>query len=183
MENLKSIDVSIFEWINSGIDSEWLDLALPYLSHLHTMPLFKFGILPLVIGVWVYFRKKEALKVFLCLVVTVALSDMFAYRVLKPSIGRVRPNNQQEFPVKLRIYGPKSHSFPSNHATNGFAAATTLSFFYPTWAFFYFGIAGVVALSRIYGGVHFPSDILGGALLGFLISQLLIRFIFRRFNH
>ena len=57
-------------------------------------------------------------------------------------------------------------SFPSGHATTAFAAALVLAFWYPRQAGVFMGLAVLVALSRVVLGVHFPSDVLAGALLG-----------------
>lgn len=57
-------------------------------------------------------------------------------------------------------------SFPSGHATTAFAAAVLLGLWYPRWAGAFFGLACLVAISRVVLGSHFPSDVLAGALLG-----------------
>jgi undecaprenyl-diphosphatase len=65
-------------------------------------------------------------------------------------------------------------SFPSSHAVNSFAVATLLSTYYRRWQWWFFGWAALVALSRPAVGVHYPSDILGGAAIGACVALALI---------
>jgi undecaprenyl-diphosphatase len=65
-------------------------------------------------------------------------------------------------------------SFPSSHAVNNFAVATLFSSYYPKIRLWLFGWAALVALSRPAVGVHYPSDILGGAITGFTVALLLV---------
>jgi undecaprenyl-diphosphatase len=65
-------------------------------------------------------------------------------------------------------------SFPSSHAVNNFAVATLLSTYYRRWQWWFFGWAALVALSRPAVGVHYPSDILGGAAIGACVALALI---------
>ena len=71
-----------------------------------------------------------------------------------------------------------SFSFPSSHATNIFAAGALLSYTYRRWTAVFLAIASGVAYSRVYIGVHYPSDILAGALLG-VGYGLLVAFLWR----
>jgi undecaprenyl-diphosphatase len=91
-------------------------------------------------------------------------------QILKNVACRARPSAPQagmfftNFPCFPASYA--SASFPSGHATTAFAAAVVLAFWYPRQAGVFVGVAVLVGLSRIVLGVHFPSDVLAGALLG-----------------
>ncbi len=91
-------------------------------------------------------------------------------QILKNVACRARPSAPQagmfftNFPCFPAPYA--SASFPSGHATTAFAAAVVLAFWYPRQAGVFVGVAVLVGLSRIVLGVHFPSDVLAGALLG-----------------
>jgi undecaprenyl-diphosphatase len=120
-------------------------------------------------------EKKHALLVLGLLIVTIAISDPFCVRVLKPFFHRLRPchpsyfvNGQHLFLEGGRfLLGHKrSFSFPSAHAMNMFSGATLLSLFYPKRAVWFFIIAFLIAFSRIYCGVHYPFDCFAGALIG-----------------
>jgi undecaprenyl-diphosphatase len=65
-----------------------------------------------------------------------------------------------------------SYSFPSNHAVNNFAAATFFSSLYPRYKSVLFITASLVALSRVYLGLHYPSDIIAGAALGIIFGYI-----------
>ena len=74
---------------------------------------------------------------------------------------------------------PHSNSFPSGHTSTSFACATVLSFFVPRAAPAFYLLALAIGYSRIYVGVHWPLDVLGGAVIG-LVTALLLLAVARR---
>ena len=109
-------------------------------------------------------------------VIAVALADWSAAG-LKVLFDRDRPPLRYAEPKPL-MHVPHDASFPSGHAATSFAAATMLSFAFPRLAPPLFVLAAAVAFSRIYVGVHYPLDVIGGAALGILIAtalRLLVR--------
>ncbi len=95
----------------------------------------------------------------------IAASDQFGYRILKEFFHRPRPFSTLQ-DVILPIGRTGTYSFPSNHALNNFAVATFFSLIYPKYKAPLFIVAILISISRVYLGVHYPSDILGGAAIG-----------------
>jgi undecaprenyl-diphosphatase len=104
-------------------------------------------------------------------VIAVALADWSAFAI-KALAGRDRPPVVYARPKAL-VPVPHDASFPSGHAATSFAAATMLTFAFPRLAPALFVLAAAVAFSRVYVGVHYPLDIVGGALLGVLVATAL----------
>ncbi|TMM33884.1 MAG: phosphatase PAP2 family protein [Actinobacteria bacterium] len=102
----------------------------------------------------------------------VALADFVGQLIsygLKQWISRVRPPEVYPSPRPL-VRVPHDGSFPSGHATSSFACATILSIYAPRAAPAFFLLAAAIAWSRVYAGVHYPLDVLGGAVLGVLVA-------------
>ena len=106
--------------------------------------------------------------VFALTVIAIALAD-WSSSGLKALFERPRPPLRYPEPKTL-VPLPHDASFPSGHAATSFAAATMLSFGFPRFAPFLYVLAAAVAFSRVYVGVHYPLDVLGGALLGALVA-------------
>jgi undecaprenyl-diphosphatase len=113
--------------------------------------------------------------VLLLTFVSVALADWIA-TALKALIDRPRPPLRYPEPKTL-VPLPHDASFPSGHASTSFAAATMLSFAFPKFAPPLLLLAAAVAFSRVYVGVHYPLDILGGAALGASVSLALMALV------
>ncbi|HEU5278812.1 MAG TPA: phosphatase PAP2 family protein [Gaiellaceae bacterium] len=114
--------------------------------------------------------------VFGLTVIAVALADWSAMG-MKALVDRQRPPLRYSEPKTL-VPVPHDASFPSGHAATSFAAATILVFSFPRLAPFLYLLAAAVAFSRVYVGVHYPLDVVGGALLGVLVAtalRLLVR--------
>lgn len=96
------------------------------------------------------------------------VADLLAY-ALRHAIGRPRPPSVYAEPKPL-VGVPHGGSFPSGHAATSFACATVLAFAAPRLAPAFFALAAAIAWSRVYVGVHYPLDVLGGAALGVLVA-------------
>jgi undecaprenyl-diphosphatase len=111
-------------------------------------------------------------------VIAIAVADWSATGI-KALVDRPRPPDRYAGPKTL-VPVPHDASFPSGHAATSFAAATMLSFAFPRLAPALLLLAAAVAFSRVYVGVHYPLDVVGGAALGALIAIALRRLVANR---
>lgn len=138
------------------------------------------------------FELKEAFLIVLFFIAAVALADLTSVRLFKEVFMRFRPSHNpliSDF-LHLHVYDDGSlyrggkFGFVSSHAANTFAVAmfSSLIFRIKNYIFFIFFWASIVSYSRIYLGVHYPLDILGGALLGIFISYIFYFFLTKAQN-
>ncbi len=92
---------------------------------------------------------------------------------LRQAIGRERPPHRFPDPPAL-VDVPVSDSFPSGHSAIAFACAALLAWLTPLPKIPLFALAALIAFSRVYNGVHYPLDVLGGALLGLAVATALL---------
>lgn len=170
LEFVKQLDQQMFVWIYQQGAFSFGDVFFPFLTNIQKTVFFKI-ILVLALGFWVYKKRKEAVKRILFLALVVGSADQLVYHVIKVPLARARPHHIQEMKVQVKVpYGPKSYSFPSNHATNSAALMTGLSFYFPAYTGAFVFWAVLMAYSRVYVGVHWPLDVLAGLFIGWLWS-------------
>lgn len=167
------IDTWLFSMVNTMPHSFLLDQIALFLSGIGS-----YGLVWLVIGLVMFLREERRNHMaFLPLLSGLATSYILSDVILKPIIGRIRP----VFTIgALLVEGDRMgdigiYSFPSSHATIAFALSTVLSDQEPRYRGLWYLLAIGIALSRVYLGRHYPSDIVGGAILGYLIGLLVVR--------
>jgi undecaprenyl-diphosphatase len=160
MEAIIKLDTALFYAINTGLTSSFLDALMPFITEKSN---FLVVILAAVVFIIARGSRKEVLGLAI-LVVAVLTSD-FLSNGFKNVFLRVRPCHALEG-VNLLVGCGGSYSFPSGHATNIFTAMVFLSWMYRKLAPLFILVAISVAYSRVYVGVHYPIDIIGGAVLG-----------------
>jgi undecaprenyl-diphosphatase len=146
-------------WFVSG-KTEWLPLYL------------------LLIGYLVCRYRKKSILIIVFAIASVVIADQLAVHAFKDVFERLRPGHNPTIQHLVHIvndYRGGLYGFVSNHAANTFALATFLSFTIRNRYFVYsiFIWALIVSYSRIYLGVHYPGDVLCGAMLGILIGWLM----------
>ena len=116
-------------------------------------------------------RRRPALV--LLVVAADGIADLLA-RAIKSVVDEERPAFRYAEPKAL-VHVPRDHSFPSGHAATSFACATVLALAFPRLAAPLYVLAAAIAFSRVYVGVHYPLDVLGGALLGLVVGLAVSR--------
>lgn len=116
-----------------------------------------------IIVLLIIFEEKINKKFILYFLIALGITSTVVFG-LKNTVQRVRPTTVCE----------KDFSFPSAHAATAFAAATILTFFDKKRKSFYYTIAVLISYSRIYLGCHYFLDVISGAIIGHIISQLLL---------
>lgn len=166
---LVKLDRELFLFFNLKLQNRFFDFLMPFITEFKNWRILFFLIM---LAMLIFGRKKERIAVVLLLIV-LAVADSSVNLLLKSWIGRVRPCNV--FPqVHLLAGCSHSGSFPSSHAANIFAAGTILTFFYRRVWLIWLAIAVTVSFSRIYVGVHYPLDVVGGAFYGILLSAVIL---------
>lgn len=174
---LYSIDLSLFYFINHSLQNPFFDAAMPFITDLNKKPLA----LIIVAFLWILLLAKggkSGRTAALLLIPTIVFSDQFNSVVLKFFFERLRPCHALQ-DVHLLVSCGSGYSFPSSHAVNNFAGAVVLSYYLPKWKGGFYLFAAIVAFSRVYVGAHYPSDVLGGAMVGVGCGALVV-FLFTR---
>ena len=176
MNPLLAHDYQLFLWINHLPHAVLPDALAMTFSGLGASIL-----LWALTGLWLFFHEeREGKHVFWRVFIAAALGGILVETILKPIIGRVRPSVDMG---ALVIAPASGNSFPSGHATISWALAVVLSSVERVYTPIWYLLALLISLSRIYLGVHFPSDIFAGALIGFAIGHSVLFFIHGQLEH
>lgn len=174
LEQLNKWDHELFVFLNNlGIES--YDIFWIFVTNFkHWIPLYLF----FFIMFFVSFHWKKAILTSIFLVVSFMATMGFTFLVKTMSL-RLRPNNQPELQDLIRILqSPTNYSFFSGHASGSFVAATFVVLCIKEkykWIYAIYIWPILFVMSRIYVGVHYPSDLIIGALMGILFAHIFYR--------
>jgi undecaprenyl-diphosphatase len=173
-----SLDLSLLRFFNQTIACSPLDTFSYVLTHVQ----YWYWVY-LLAGLYLIYRYRlRGLYLVLAAIVLITLTDSLAHYLIKPLVARARPCAVVPW-IRLPD-GPRfDPSFPSNHALNNFAIAAFFSLVFRrrTLSIVLFTLAALISLGRVYQGLHYPSDVLGGALIGAAIGYVFAK-LFSRFR-
>ena len=188
LDYFEAIDRSIVLAINS-LHTPLLDEIMWLISgKIIWIPMYLF----LIYLSYQHFGKKNTIYFVVLVIAAIALSDLVSSKLIKESVERYRPSHNLELATQLHFYKQKNgelyqggeYGFVSSHAANFFAIALLVGLIFkekaPKLIYTLFGIAVLVGFSRIYLGVHYLSDIIGGAIVGTTISYLIWKFVWMK---
>jgi len=164
---LYSIDLAIFYFINGTLSNPLLDKLFPYLTEVK-----HWYVAYIILWSLCFFKGGRIGKIAaIGTIFLIVCSDQLSSTLLKNYFGRIRPCNFLS-DVNILATCSGSFSFPSSHAVNNFAAAVYFYKLFPKYKWIFLSVATIMALTRPYVGVHYPSDIFAGALIGSAIGFL-----------
>lgn len=167
LEFIQTADESILAFFRENVCNEILDKIMLFIT-----TVAEGGIIWIALGLLMFIfpkYRKHGVKMELALLIMICINNF----VLKTSIARPRPYTEDASILEHLIIAPLSDfSFPSGHAASSFAGALILARANSKFAFWAYPLATLIAVSRIYLQVHYPSDVIAGALLGTIYALL-----------
>jgi len=181
MQWIFDADRYLFHLINNKWNNSFFDSLMPMFRNSNLwLPLYLFLLVFALINI-----KKSGWFILLT-ICTAALTDVLSSHIIKNHIFRLRPCQDANLIGTIRVlvsYCPQSSGFTSSHAANHFGLATFASLtLYPyagKWIYLTYLWAFLIVYAQVYVGVHYPIDVLCGALVG-VMAGLLTSWVYRK---
>ncbi|MEO5681344.1 MAG: phosphatase PAP2 family protein [Chitinophagaceae bacterium] len=176
---LDAFEKKFFFFINNSMANPFFDTVMPFLRESNLwVPLYLF----LLVFATLNFGKRGLLWMLFA-ICTAALCDLVSSHLIKDHIFRLRPCQNAALAQQIRIlanYCPRSSGFTSSHATNHFGLAmfivVTFRSYTSRWVQLFFVWAAIICFAQVYVGVHYPFDVISGALLGSFLGYIIAKF-------
>lgn len=164
---LQNIDIKMLNLLNKKFRCAILDKIMPLITAMGNG-----GIVWVIISIYLMNNENYRVEGYM-LITSLIVTTIIGEGIIKNLIKRTRPFvNMKE--NKLLISKPITYSFPSGHTASSFAAAGTFIMMNNRLSIFVVILASLIAFSRIYLNVHYPTDVVTGIILGLLCSMLVI---------
>lgn len=161
------MDIEILKWFHKVFNGQtWLNYIMKYITYIGE---FAAGAIICAIVLLIFKKTRWA---GVAVAIAFLLNVLIVNVILKLSVNRARPWQDypdlgfQEFHNSIGVREPTDSSFPSGHTASLFAAAVALVMYYKVKGLPALGVALLVAISRIYLCMHYPTDVLGGIVIG-----------------
>ena len=168
MHFIQNIDINILYFIQNNIQNKFLNPIMIFLTSLGNL-----GFIWIAISILLIISKKYR-KIGLLTLAVLIVNTLLGEGLLKHIIERSRPFSTYEN-LHIMIPKPSSYSMPSGHTSVSFAVAFMLAYYFKNIRVYIYSLASLIAFSRLYLLVHYPSDVLTGALLGYLSFLIVIK--------
>jgi undecaprenyl-diphosphatase len=172
IEILSNLDKQLFLFLN-GFHNAFFDKVMWQISTISFwVPFYIF-----LLGYLIYRYRKQSIFFIITIAVIILISDQLASSLIKPLVERLRPSHEPSLEGLVYIvngYVGGNFGFVSSHAANTFGLAVFLSLLFKNRYFSYCIIlwASIVSYSRVYLGVHYPGDVICGAVIGIMAAWL-----------
>lgn len=170
---LKKIDVVVLNWINISFRNKTFDRIMPLITSAGNL-----GIVWIVISV-LLLAKSDYRLLGMMILASLLITTIVGEGIIKQIVRRKRPFHEDD-ERELLITRPITYSFPSGHTASSFAVATVFIKTNNSASLVIIILATLIAFSRVYLGVHYPSDVFGGGVVGFLCGLLTVMLFLER---
>lgn len=165
-KRISKFDINILLFLKKHMQNKYLDIFMPLITALGNI-----GVIWIAIAIGLILDKPYR-NVGEVVLITLIISTIIGEGFVKHIVRRARPFSLN-CDIALLITKPSSYSFPSGHTLSSFAVSGVLSVYFAHYKLIFFAIAFLIALSRLYLYLHYPTDIIAGMVFGLLCSKLI----------
>lgn len=165
-KRINKFDTNVLSLIVNHMQNKYLDIFMPLITGLGNI-----GVIWIVIAIGLIMDKPYR-SIGEVVLITLIISTIIGEGIVKHIVRRARPFSSNSN-IALLITKPISYSFPSGHTLSSFAVSGVLSVYFTQYRLIFLSIAFLIALSRLYLYLHYPTDIIAGMVFGLLCSKLI----------